>query len=100
MKKLIHSRNVFVVGKLCLLMLALSLLCPTAPSYAALIKSNGTGKYEITGNDTWGVGDPLISKDEEVYSLIINEGASLTLQWPDEYTSYANIYGNGNMEIS
>lgn len=100
MKQLISSRNVFVVGKLCLLMLALSLLCPTAPSYAALIESNGTGKYEITGNDTWGVGDPLISKDEEVSSLIINEGASLTLQWPDEYTSYANIYGNGNMEIS
>ena len=94
MKKLIHSRNVFFVGKLCLLMLALSLLCPTAPSYAALIESNGTGKYEITGNDTWGLIHP-INGDDEVSSLTIIPGASLTLD-----VSHSNIYGNGNMIIS
>lgn len=94
MKKLFRSRSVLVVGKLCLLMLVLSLLCPTAPSYAVLIESNGTGKYEITGNDTWGLIHP-INGDEEVSSLTIIPGASLTLD-----VSHSNIYGNGNMIIS
>lgn len=102
MKKLIYSRNVFVVGKLCLLMLALSLLCPTAPSYAALIESNGTGKYEITGNDTWGLMGP--PTDEAISSLIIREDASLKLLWNDDYPSspirLGIIHGNGNMDIS
>ena len=102
MKKLIRSRNVSIVGKLCALMLALAVVCVSAPSYAALIESNGTGKYEIMGNDTWGlIGPPT---DEEVSSLIIYDGATLKLLWNDDYPSspisLGMIYGNGDMDIS
>ena len=94
MKQLIRSRNVSIVGKLCALILALFVLCISVPSYAALIESNGTGKYEITGNDTWGLIHP-VNGDDEVESLIIVQGASLTLD-----AAHSSIYGNGNMIIS
>lgn len=94
MKKVIRGRSALVVGKLCALILALSCLCASAPSYAALIESNGTGKYEVTGNDTWGLIHP-INGDDEVASLTIIPGASLTLD-----ASHNSIYGNGNMIIS
>lgn len=102
MKQLIRSRNVSIVGKLCALMLALVVVCVSAPSYADLIESDGSGKYEITGNDTWGlIGPPT---DEEITSIVIHEGASLKLLWNDDYPSspisLGMIYGNGNMDIS
>ena len=94
MKQLIRSRNVSAVGKLCALILALFVLCVSAPSYAALIESNGTGKYEITGKNTWGLNHP-VNGDDEVESLTIVPGASLTLD-----AAHSSIYGNGNMIIS
>lgn len=96
MKQLISSRNVSIVGKLCAVMLALSLLCTAAPSYAELIENNYTGEYVIAGDDTWGVRAPYRG-DNEVSSIFINEDASLTLRW-DEDPPY--IFGNGDMKIS
>ena len=85
MKKLFRSRNVSNVGKLCVILLALLLFCSAVPLHAAPIESNGTGKYEITGNDTWGlIGPPT---DEEITSVVIHEGASLKLLWNDDYPS-------------
>ena len=99
MKKFISGRNVSGIGKLCALLVALFILCSGAPLHAALIESNGTGVYEVTGNDIWGVQPPHI--DGEVSSITINEGASLTLRWggTSPYT-VGMIYGNGNMTVS
>lgn len=96
MKQLISSRNVSIVGKLCAVMLALSLLCTAAPSYAVLIENNYMGEYVITGDDTWGVRAPYRG-DDEVSSIFINEDASLTLR-RDEDPPY--IFGNGGLKIS
>ena len=99
MKKLIRGRNVSDTGKLCALWVALLILCFGAPLHAALIENNGTGVFEVTGDDIWGVQPPHI--DGEVSSITINEGASLTLRWggTSPYT-VGMIYGNGNMTVS
>ena len=99
MKKLIRGRNVSGIGKLCALLVAMFILCSGVPLHAALIESNGTGVYEVTGDDIWGVYPPHI--DGEVSSIAINEGASLTLRWggTSPYT-VGMIYGNGDMTVS
>ena len=102
MKKLIYGRNGSYAGKLCALLLALLVLCPAAPLHAALIESNGTGKYEITGNDTWGLIGPPV--DEAIDSLVIRDNATLKLVWNDDYPSspitLGYICGNGDLNIN
>lgn len=102
MKKLIRGRNVSDTGKLCVLLLALLAFCPVAPLHAALIESNGTGKYEITGNDTWGLLGPPV--DEAIDSLVIRDNATLKLVWNDDYPSspitLGYICGNGDLNIN
>lgn len=100
MKKIISSRSVLGVGKLCLLIIALAILCAVAPSYAALIESNGTGKYEITGNDTWGLMGP--PTDENISSLVVEKDATLNLVWETSATSIklGTICGDGELAVS
>lgn len=102
MKKLIRGQNASYAGKLCAFLLVLLVLCPAAPLHAALIESNGTGKYEITGNDTWGLLGPPV--DETIDSLIIRDDATLKLVWNDDYPSspitLGYICGNGDLDIN
>lgn len=81
------------------LLAAVTLCLVSSVSYAGIINNNGTGKYVINGEHTWG----LNTRDETISSLVVNDGSSLRLLWgeaePGKYC-IGNIFGDGNLEIS
>lgn len=91
--KLITSNFQSRLSKILLLFVLLAL---SVSAYADVITSNGTGKYVITGDDTWG----LSMQNETVSSIAVNKGANLALRWSDSVSyTVGNIYGDGSLEI-
>ncbi|MDO4561233.1 MAG: hypothetical protein Q4C86_09800 [bacterium] len=100
MKNTVRGCGSLSIIKAWICLLAVVTLClVSSVSYAGIINSNGTGKYVINGDHTWG----LNTQNETISSLIVNNGSSLRLLWgeaePGKYC-IGNIFGDGNLEIS
>lgn len=92
------NKDLFYSKVFLCLFVAVALCFVSSVSHAGIIGSNGTGRYEISGNHTWG----LSTEDEEVSSLTVNTNSCLRLLWGEaEKGKFCTgiIYGNGNLEI-
>ncbi|MDO5115271.1 MAG: hypothetical protein Q4D58_04160 [Synergistaceae bacterium] len=101
MRNVVRGHDSLSVVKVWICLLAAVALClVSSASYASIINSNGTRRYVINGDHTWGLWN---IQDEAISSLTVNDGSSLRLflgeAEPGIYC-IGNIYGDGNLEIS